>query len=153
MKITKRQLRRIIREATMPSSYAGRYRSSVSSHGGGYRSSQERTVFDDLDKEFGNKMYPGASPQRNSSLELPDAKRAEIEVKKAYRQGRSSVVGKEIRNAIDDLYYITDEPEMFGDNPPTKDEWINMTLQNSEEVNKDHLEFLWQHYVVSGKEL
>ena len=130
MKITKRQLRRIIKEA-MSSSYAGRYR-DVSSHGG-----------------------PAG---RGTPVSVPQHKKGrggfntdlESEVRSAYRSGRSTPQGIQIQGIVDELYMMRDEPENFS---MEKDKFIQSHERYSPDVPREQVEFLWNYYMTLGKSL
>lgn len=130
MKITKSQLKRIIREE------------------------YSKIITEAYTNESPDS--PRGLPRRIGSLYNTDFRgdgtEIESEVRAAYKQGRSTEQGSQTQGIVDDLWYLKNEPEMFS-KIPTKEMFIVDNAKNSPSVPKEHIEWLWNYYMVLGREL
>ena len=127
MKITRRQLRNIIREA------------------------YNEFLFDepDLATLKGSRRVDNSPYNKdNRGHRWP----LESDIRTAYRQGRSTEEGEQTHGIVDELWTIKNEPETFNV-VPTKEEFVADHAKYSPAVPKQHVEWLWDYYIVLEREL
>ena len=76
----------------------------------------------------------------------------ESDIRTVYRQGRETEQGMQTHGIVDELWQIKNEPETFNI-IPTKEEFVEMHAKYSPSVPKMHVEWLWNYYIVLGREL
>ena len=120
MKITKRQLRRIIRESIKESVFDTKQIGGISNQAGIGRYADHRSIRD--------------------------------MVIQAWNDGRSTAEGTQVHGLVSELWSIVNEPEEFGWQP-TKEQWVAEHAKYSPAIPQMASEWLWDFYVVQGKEL
>lgn len=130
MKVTKKQLKQIIREE--------------------YSRILKESYHDD------SHSSPRGIPRRIGSLYNTDFRgddsELESEVRSAYKQGRTTEEGRQTQGVVDDLWALKNEPENFS-KIPTKEMFLADQDRYSPAVPKRHVEWLWNYYMILGREL
>ena len=134
-KITKRQLKKIIREE---------YSKILN------EAYNENVFDDDLVSPLKGSRSTSKSPYNtdNRGHQWP----LESDVRTAYRQGRSTEEGEQTHGIVDELWALKNEPETFV-KIPTKEMFLADHAKYSPSVPKKHVEWLWNYYMVLGREL
>ena len=75
----------------------------------------------------------------------------ESEVRSAYKSGRSTPQGRQTQGIVDELFMMKNEPESFME--MEKDEFIKAHKEYSPNVPQEHVSWLYDWYIVLGREL